>query len=112
MLIKLTNSGVQGKNNARHNVNKVENSFIDALILNLIDIMVCVVFVLYSRIDIPANLGNAGGVMKISSLLASRGPEDFCQICAVEYTLFWRNLGCPLQNFEMTLNTDRSETQD
>jgi hypothetical protein len=37
-------AGVQGKNNAYHNVNKVQNSFIDALILNLIDIVVCVVF--------------------------------------------------------------------
>jgi hypothetical protein len=44
-------SRVQGKNNAYHNVNKVQNSFIDALILNLIDIVVCVAFALYSRID-------------------------------------------------------------
>jgi hypothetical protein len=44
------NSGVQGKNNAYHNVNKVRNSFIDALIMNLIDIEVCVVFALYSKI--------------------------------------------------------------
>ncbi len=43
-------AGVQGKNNAYHNVNKVQNSYIDALILNLIGIVVCVVFALYSSI--------------------------------------------------------------
>jgi hypothetical protein len=46
---KILNSGVQSKINACHNVNKVENSFIYALILNAIDIVVCVVFALYSR---------------------------------------------------------------
>jgi hypothetical protein len=45
-------SGVQGKSNAYHNVNKIQNSFTDALILNLIDIVVCVVFALYSSIEI------------------------------------------------------------
>jgi hypothetical protein len=43
-------TGVQGRNNAYHNVNKVQNPFIDALILNLIDIVVCVVFALYSSL--------------------------------------------------------------
>jgi hypothetical protein len=56
MLIKTIiifyNTGVQGKNNAYHNVNKVQNSFIEALILNLIDIVVCVVFAWYSRIAV------------------------------------------------------------
>ncbi len=45
-----TVTGVQSKNNAYHNVNKVQNSFTDALILNLIDIVLCVVFALYSRV--------------------------------------------------------------
>jgi hypothetical protein len=48
-----SNAGVQGKNNAYHNVNKVENSFIGALILNLIDIVVCVAFVLCSSTTVP-----------------------------------------------------------
>ncbi len=46
------NPGVQGKNNTYHNVNNVQNSFIDTLILNLIDIVACIVFTLYSRIGI------------------------------------------------------------
>ncbi len=41
--------GVQGKNNAY--LNKVQYSFIDALNLNLIQIVVCVVFALYSSIN-------------------------------------------------------------
>ncbi len=45
---QLNYAGVQGKSNAYHNVNKAQNSFIDALILNLIDIVVCVGFALYS----------------------------------------------------------------
>jgi hypothetical protein len=45
-------TGVQGKNNVYHNVDKVLNSFADALILNLIDIVVFVVFVLYSSIRV------------------------------------------------------------
>jgi hypothetical protein len=57
-------SGVQGKNNAYHNINKVQNSFIDALILNLIDIVVNVVFSLYSSISI---------MQKILSLKANLG---------------------------------------
>jgi hypothetical protein len=44
------NSGVQGKNNAYHNVKKVQNQGIYEWILNLIDIVVFVVFALYSRI--------------------------------------------------------------
>jgi hypothetical protein len=44
------NTGVQDKNIAYHNVNEVQNSFIDTLVLNLIDIVKCVVFALYSRI--------------------------------------------------------------
>jgi hypothetical protein len=44
-------TGVQSKNNACHNVNKVQNLFIDTLILNLIDTVVCVVFALYSSIE-------------------------------------------------------------
>ncbi len=41
-------SGVQGKNNEYHIVDKVQNSFIDALIFDLIDNVVFVVFALYS----------------------------------------------------------------
>jgi hypothetical protein len=41
-------AGVQGKNNEYHNVDKVQNSFIDALIFDLIDNVVFVVFALYS----------------------------------------------------------------
>ncbi len=37
-------------NSAYHNVNRVQNSLIDALILNLFDIVICGVFALYSRI--------------------------------------------------------------
>jgi hypothetical protein len=43
-------SGVQGKNNEYHIVDKVQNSFIDALIFDLIDNVVFVVFALYSSI--------------------------------------------------------------
>jgi hypothetical protein len=43
-----THSGVQGKNNEYHIVDKVQNSFIDALIFDLIDNVVFVVFALYS----------------------------------------------------------------
>ncbi len=46
----LCNPGMQSKNNAYHNVNKVQNQGIFEWILNLIDIVVCVVFALYSRI--------------------------------------------------------------
>jgi hypothetical protein len=45
-------SRIQGKKNAYHNINKVQNSFIDAMILNLIDIVVCVFFALYSSIGL------------------------------------------------------------
>jgi hypothetical protein len=45
-------SGVQVKNNAYHKANKVQISFMDTLILILIDIGVCVVFALYSSIRI------------------------------------------------------------
>ncbi len=44
-----SNTGVQGKNKAYHNVNKVQNQGIYEWILNLIDIVVCVVFAVYSR---------------------------------------------------------------
>jgi hypothetical protein len=47
---RIAYTGVQSKNNVYHNVDKVQNSFIDALILNLIDIVVYVVFALYSSI--------------------------------------------------------------
>ncbi len=40
-----------------HNVNKVQNSFIDALISNLIDIVVRVVFALYSSMSDFNNIG-------------------------------------------------------
>ncbi len=46
------NAGVQGKYNAYHNVDKVENQGIYEWILNLIDIVVYVVFALYSRISV------------------------------------------------------------
>jgi hypothetical protein len=49
-LLIFHNSGVQGKNNEYHNVNKGQNSFIDTLIFDLIDNVVFVVFALYSRI--------------------------------------------------------------
>jgi hypothetical protein len=39
-----SNSGVQGKNNKYHIVDKVQNSFIDALIFDLIDnVEICIV---------------------------------------------------------------------
>jgi hypothetical protein len=43
-------SGVQGKNNTYHNVNKVQNQGIYDWIFNLINIVVCVVLALYSSI--------------------------------------------------------------
>jgi hypothetical protein len=43
-------TGVQRKNNEYHIVDKVQNSFIDALIFDLIDNVVFVVFALYSRL--------------------------------------------------------------
>jgi hypothetical protein len=43
-------SGVQGKNNEYHIVDKVKNSFIVALIFDLIDYVVFVVFALYSSV--------------------------------------------------------------
>ncbi len=49
---KFDYAGVQSKNSAYHNVNKIKNSFTDALILNLIDIVVYVVFALYSSMAI------------------------------------------------------------
>ncbi len=42
--------GVQSTNNAYHNVNKVQNSFLETLIWNFNNIVVCVVFALYSSI--------------------------------------------------------------
>ncbi len=42
---------VRGKNNAYHNANKVQNQGIYEWILKLIDIVECVVFVVYYRID-------------------------------------------------------------
>jgi hypothetical protein len=45
-------SGVQSKNNAYHNVNKDQNRVTDTLIWNLIDIVVCVGFALYSSTNI------------------------------------------------------------
>ncbi len=47
--IKGSTAGVQGKNNEYHIVDKVQNSFIDALIFDLIDNVVFDVFALYSR---------------------------------------------------------------
>ncbi len=41
-------AGVHGKNNAYHNDNKAENKVIYEWILNLIDIVTCVVFTFYS----------------------------------------------------------------
>ncbi len=51
-MVSITSSitGVQGKNNEYHIVDKVQNSFIDALIFDLIDNVVFVVFALYSRL--------------------------------------------------------------
>ncbi len=50
-------SGVQGKNNEHHIVDELQNSFIDALIFDLIDNVVFVVFALYSSIlKIPGKL--------------------------------------------------------
>jgi hypothetical protein len=46
------NSGVQSKNNEYHIVHKVENQCIFICILNFIDNVVFVVFVLYSRISL------------------------------------------------------------
>jgi hypothetical protein len=46
----MNNTGVQGKNNAYYNVNKVQNQGIYEWIFKLIDIVVCVVFALYFRI--------------------------------------------------------------
>jgi hypothetical protein len=46
----MMNSGVQGKNIEYHIVDKVQNSLIDALIFDLIDNVIFVVFALYSRI--------------------------------------------------------------
>ncbi len=43
-------SEVQSKNNAYHIVIKIQNSIIDALILSIIDMEVCVVFALYSSL--------------------------------------------------------------
>jgi hypothetical protein len=45
-------TGVQSKNNEYHIVNKVENQGIYEWILNLIDNVVFVVFILYSSIQI------------------------------------------------------------
>jgi hypothetical protein len=45
-VFKTDNSGVQGKNNEYHNVNKGQNSFIDTLIFDLINNVVFVVFTL------------------------------------------------------------------
>jgi hypothetical protein len=45
----LINAGVQSINNVYANVNKVQNPFIDALIFDLIDNGVYVVYALYSR---------------------------------------------------------------
>jgi hypothetical protein len=47
---KNENSGVQGKNNEYHIVDKVQNSYENTLIFDLIDNVVFVVFALYSRI--------------------------------------------------------------
>jgi hypothetical protein len=46
------NAGVQGKNNEYHIANKVQNSFKDALIFDLIDNVVFVVFALNSRMSV------------------------------------------------------------
>jgi hypothetical protein len=64
---KVNNAGVQSKNHAYHNVNKVQNWFIDALISNLIGIVVCVVFALYSRENVKMALF-LGHVMQSSNL--------------------------------------------
>jgi hypothetical protein len=45
-------TGVQGKNNEYHIVDRVENSFIDALIFDLIDNVLFVDFALYSSIHL------------------------------------------------------------
>jgi hypothetical protein len=55
-------TGEQGKNNEHPIVDNVQNSFIDALIFDLIDKVVFVVFTLYSRIDVDR------GVAKFSYL--------------------------------------------
>ncbi len=54
---KYWNAGVQGKNNEYHIVDKVQNSFIDALIFDLIDNVVFVVFALYSRMALHTECG-------------------------------------------------------
>jgi hypothetical protein len=51
MTYEFLHTGVQGKNNEYHIVDKVQNSFIDALIFDLIDNVVFVVFALYSSIN-------------------------------------------------------------
>jgi hypothetical protein len=48
-ILNFWNAGVQRKNNEYHIVDKVQNSFIDALIFDVIDNVVFVVFALYSR---------------------------------------------------------------
>jgi hypothetical protein len=50
LLICISSLLESGKNNAYHNVNKVQNQYIYEWILNLIDIVVCVVFVLNSSL--------------------------------------------------------------
>jgi hypothetical protein len=47
--LRITVSRVQSKNNVYHIVDKVQNSFIDTLVFDLIDNVVFVVFALYSR---------------------------------------------------------------
>jgi hypothetical protein len=53
LFMRLSNnySGVQSINNVYANVNKVQNPFIDALIFDLIDNGVYVVYALYSSIE-------------------------------------------------------------
>ncbi len=69
-------TGVQGKNNAYHNVSKVQSSFINALILNLIDIVVCVVFALYSSSLNPPGSALVTREQKLEFLKCSGHTEE------------------------------------
>jgi hypothetical protein len=55
MTEKVQYSGIQGKNNEYHNMDKVQNLCENTLIFDLIDNVVFVVLALYSRIklDVP-----------------------------------------------------------
>jgi hypothetical protein len=51
-ILNFGNSGVHGKNNEYRIVDKLQNSYKNTLIVDLIDIVVFVVFALYSRISL------------------------------------------------------------